>query len=169
MNIKFLMTGLLGLATMAAVAQNGELNSAQSDFNKYETMRGNATMAKLAISALDNAKTSIDKAAVHEKTSALPKTYALKGAIYAALAINDDKVETSEALFNTANDALKKATELDTKGEFKKLITDANTNVAQYSLNTGVKYYEAKKFDLAYKLFDNYRAVRPDDRGGSID
>ncbi|MBE9660360.1 tetratricopeptide repeat protein [Mucilaginibacter myungsuensis] len=163
MNIKFLTTGLLGLATMTAVAQNSELTSAQNDLNKYETMKTQQTMAKLAISALDNAKSSIDKASVHEKTATLPKTFALRAGIYAALALNDDKPESSKKLFATSDEALKKAKELDTKGEFKVIVENAGINLAQYSMNSGVKEYEAKNFEAAYKSFDHYRTLRPED------
>jgi hypothetical protein len=39
MKIKFLMTGLLGLMTATTFAQKGELNNAQSNYDKYEAFR----------------------------------------------------------------------------------------------------------------------------------
>lgn len=163
MKIKFLLTGLLGLLTVTAFAQKGELSNAQTEFDKYETMRQSAGMQKLAGTSLSNAKTSIDKAAENTKTSGLPQTYALKGSIYAALALNDTVSTTSLPLFATAEEALKKAQELDTKKENEKLIAAANLSLAQYQLNKGVKEYGQKKYNLAYKSFDYYRTILPND------
>src|ERR1019366_6327637 len=59
--------------------------------------------------------------------------------------------------------AIKKARELDTKGENKKMIDDANNYVAVYNSSLGVKQYQSGKYDLAYRSFDNYRQALPDD------
>ncbi len=163
MKIKFLMTSLLGLTTAATFAQKSELNNAQTQFDKYETMRGTTAMAAMASTSINDAKTSIDKASVNEKTAALPQTYALKGAIYSALAVKDTVASTSQPLFTTAEEALKKAKDADSKGEYAKLIKNSNLNLAQYKLTQGVKQYQAQQFDQAYKSFDYYRTVLPDD------
>lgn len=163
MKIRFLMTGVLGLVATATFAQKGELNNAQTEFDKYETSRGNKVTASIAATSIVAAKTSIDKAAVNEKTANLPQTQALKGAIYSSLAVQDSVPATSAPLFATAEEALKKAKELDTKGENKKLIDHANINLAQYQLSKGVKSYQDKDFKAAYKSFDYYRTVLPED------
>ncbi|MES2274738.1 MAG: hypothetical protein V4592_01865 [Bacteroidota bacterium] len=163
MKISFLMTGLLGLITVTAFAQKGELSTAQTEFTKYESLKGNKAMGTLALNSLKTARVSIDKAAANDKTSALPLTYALKGSIYASMALNDTSSVTSTPLFTTAEDAVKKAKELDTKGENKALLSSADLTLAQYQLNKGVKEYGEKKYDLAYKSFDYYRSVLPED------
>lgn len=162
MRIKFLAVGLLGLITATAFAQKGELNNAKESYDKYSTLGRSGTAAMLGKQSLDAAKVSIDKAAANDKTAQLPLTYALKGAIYSAYALSDTTAK-SAPLFVTADEALKKAKELDTKGENKKIIEDANINLAQYQLNIGVREYKAKKFELAYKAFDYYRQSLPDD------
>ncbi|NCD71958.1 tetratricopeptide repeat protein [Mucilaginibacter agri] len=163
MKIRFLMTGVLGLVATATFAQKGELNNAQTEFDKYETSRGNKVTASIAATSIVAAKTSIDKAAVNEKTANLPQTQALKGAIYSSLAVQDSVPATSAPLFATAEEAVKKAKELDTKGENKKLIDHANVNLAQYQLSKGVKSYQDKDYKSAYKAFDYYRTVLPED------
>lgn len=163
MKINFLMTGLLGLVTVTAFAQKGELSTAQSEYNKYETLKGQKAMGTLALTSLKTARVSIDKAAANEKTSGLPQTYAVKGAVYASMALNDTVATTSMPLFTTAEEAIKKAKELDKAGENKKLIDGAELTLAQYQLNKGVKEYGEKKYDLAYKSFDYYRSVLPED------
>jgi hypothetical protein len=163
MKIKFLMAGLLGLISTTSFAQKGELNNAQTEYESYQTVRGQKLLAAKATTSLTNAKTSIDKAAANEKTANLPQTFALKGAIYSSLALQDTVEATSAPLFTTADEALKKAKELDTKNEFKKTIDDGYLNLAIYSSNNGVKQYQSGKYDLAYKSFNYYRMVRPDD------
>jgi Flp pilus assembly protein TadD len=167
MKIKLLMAGLLGLVSAATFAQKGELNNAQSSYDDYVVSSANGQkvpvlMAK-ANSSLDNAKTSIDKASTNEKTANLPLTFALKGAIYSALAVRDTVPATSDPLFSTAEEAVKKAKELDIKGDNKKLIDGANRYLAQYKLTEGVKEYQNKKFEQAYTSFDFYRQILPDD------
>lgn len=159
MKIKLLMAGLLGLVSATTFAQKGELNNAKSEYEKYEGLRG----TPLAKASLTAARTSIDKAAANEKTAALPLTYALKGVIYSTFANQDSVAATSLPLFTTAEEALKKAKELDTKGENKQLIDAGNLNLAQYQLTKGVAEYGSGKYDLAYKSFDYYRTILPED------
>ena len=165
MKIKLLMACLLSLVSAATFAQKGELNNAQSEYDKYAAVSQQKAAAIVieANKALDNAKNSIDKASANQKTSELPLTFALKGAVYSALALRDTIPASSAPLFTTAEVALKKAKELDTKGENKKLIDAANLNLAQNKLNEGVKAYQGAKYDQAYKAFDYYRQVLPED------
>lgn len=163
MKIKLLMAGLLGLVSATAFAQKAELNTAKEEYEKYSGLRGQPAMVSMASKSLTTAKESIDKASVNEKTATLPLTFAVKGSVYSALAIQDTVATTSLPLFTTADEALKKAKELDTKGENKKMIDEAYLNLAQYQLTKGVKEYSAGKYDLAYKSFDFYRTVLPED------
>ncbi|WP_419698422.1 tetratricopeptide repeat protein [Mucilaginibacter sp. NFX135] len=163
MKIKLLMAGLLGLVSATTFAQKGELSTAKSEYDNYEGLRGSKATLAVATKSLGTAKTSIDKAAANEKTAALPQTFALKGAIYAALAVQDTVAATSLPLFTTADESLKKAKELDTKGENKQIIDNAYLNLAQYQLTKGVAEYSAQKYDQAYRSFDYYRTVLPED------
>jgi hypothetical protein len=164
MRIKFLIAGLLGFVSATAFAQKSELNNAKESYEKYETLsKSGGAGAILATSSMTSAKTSIDKAATNAKTAELPQTYALKGAIYASLALADTSLATSAPLYATASDALKKAKEVDAKGENKTVIDNASVVLAQYQLNKGVKEYKQKKYDLAYQSFDLYRQALPED------
>jgi len=170
MKIKFLMTGLLGLTSAMAFAQKGEVSNAQEQYGKYQTLKGQKPMEKMAMESLTSAKTSIDKASVNEKTANLALTQALKGSIYGSMAIKDTVAATSTPLFTTAEEAMKKAKAAegpDLKGDDKKavdkLLADGNLLLAQYQLNKGIREYGDKKYDLAYKSFDYYRTILPDD------
>jgi lipopolysaccharide biosynthesis regulator YciM len=160
MKIKFLMAGLFGLFSVTAFAQKGELSNAQSEYDKYEGLRGQPA---LALPSLNKAKESIDKAAVNAKTATLPQTYALKGAIYGSFAERDTVETTSMPNFTIAEESLKKAKETDAKGEFKKLIDNGYLILAQYQIKKGVKAFQGQQYDVAYKAFDFYRSVLPED------
>jgi tetratricopeptide (TPR) repeat protein len=164
MKIKLLMAGLLGLVSATTFAQKGELRNAQSSYNDYDVSKGSkiALLVTKANTSLNDAKTAIDKASANEKTANLPETYALKGAIYAALANQDTIPATAAPLLGTAKDAISKAKELDTKGENKKLIQEADLYLAVYYQNMGVKQYQSGKYDLAYQSFDNWNQAQPD-------
>ncbi|RCH55938.1 hypothetical protein DJ568_04080 [Mucilaginibacter hurinus] len=163
MKIKFLMAGLLAFASATVFAQKGELKTAKEEYDKYESLRQTAGMQTLAGGSLTNAKTAIDKAAAHEKTATLPQTYAVKAAVYGALAAQDSVEATAMPLLTAAEEALKKAKELDTKGDNKPEIENAGRYIAQFNLNSGVKQYQGGKYDVAYNYFDKYRQILPED------
>jgi tetratricopeptide (TPR) repeat protein len=161
MKIKFLLTGLLGAITISAFAQKGELNNAQSAYEKYDGLsRANFTLAK---PSLTEAKTSIDKAAANTKTATMPQTYALKAAIYASLAAHEADASAAATETSTAEEAIGKAKEADTKGEFKALIDRATRELAQIQLDKGVKAYQAKNYDEAYNAFIAEQKLLPND------
>jgi len=159
MKIKFLMTGLLAFITATTFAQK-DVTTAQSEYEKFEGLR---SQPALAIPSLNKAKEAIDKAVLNQKLAALPQTYAIKASVYGSLAELDTVATTSLPLFTTAEEALRKSKELDTKGENKKLIDNANVTLARYQLNKGVKEFQAQKYDQAYKSFEFYRSVLPED------
>ncbi|HEY4323375.1 MAG TPA: tetratricopeptide repeat protein [Mucilaginibacter sp.] len=165
MKIKLLTAGFLSLISVAAFAQKGELSNAQEEYKNYEVSNASKIPALVtkANTNLDNAKASIDKASTNAKTAELPQTYALKGAIYSALAFRDTIPATSAPLFATADEATKKAKELDTKGENKDWIEKANRNMANYKLTLGVKQYQNKDYEKAYTSFEYWRQAAPED------
>ena len=162
MKIKFLLAGLLGMISITALAQKGELSNAQKSLEQFESL-SSANAKEFAKKSLNEAKNSIDKASANDKTAALPQTYALKAAIYSALSNQDTIATTSLPLYTTAEEAYNKAIELDTKGEFKAITDPTKMNLAQYKLTQGVNEFRDKKYDLAYVSFDRYRQYTPED------
>ncbi len=162
MKIKFLMIGLLGLVSATAFAQKGALKDAQEAYDNFTVENGQKMLAVKANTDLNDAKTNIDKASTNDKTATLPQTYALKGAIYSSLALNDSVATTAAPLLSTAQENIKKAKDADTKGDYKKLIDGASRNIAQYYQNLGVKAYQAKKYEEAYTNFENWNQNFPD-------
>jgi tetratricopeptide (TPR) repeat protein len=161
MKIKFLITGLFLVSATAVFAQKGVLSDANDAYAKYDALKGG--QMKMALPNLVNAKALIDKAAANDKTATLPLTYAVKGAVYSSLALNDTIPSTSTPLFITADEALSKAKELDTKGENKKMIDNSYRNLAQIKYNKGVKDYRSGNYNSAYESFNYYRTVLPED------
>ncbi|HTI61636.1 tetratricopeptide repeat protein [Mucilaginibacter sp.] len=161
MKIKVLMTALvMSYTALGAFAQKRELDNANENYTKFQGLRANMTLAKPSLTL---AKTSIDKAAENSKTSGLPQTFALKAAIYASLSTTDADASAAASDYATAADALKKARELDTKNENTALIQNAGREMAQVQLDKGVKAFQAKNYDEAYKAFDEGRQILPED------
>jgi len=166
MKIKFLTACLLSFATVT-YAQKGELNNAQNDYDSYSVASASAQKIPMfkakAKSSLNDAKTAIDKASQNQKTATMPQTYALKAAIYGALASEDTVQTTAAANYAIGSEALKQAIAADTKNENKKLISEATVRLEQYQLNRGVAAYQNRKYEDAYKAFDTFRQLAPED------
>jgi len=164
MKIKLLMTGLMGLVSVAAFAQKGELNNAKDKYDQYSVEKANKITQVQGAKDLADAKTSIDKASVNEKTASMPLTFALKGAIYSSLVTQDTIPANKAANFTIAEEALKKARSLDSaKQENKTMIHDASLNLASYQFDLGRTEFQNKKYEDAYKSFDYYHQIAPDD------
>lgn len=155
-----LLTAFFALSALGAVAQQGNVDDAKADYTKFDGLRSNMTLAK---PSLMSAKTSIDKAATNKKTVNSPQMFALKAAIYASLATTETDASASATDYSTAMDALKQAKQTDTKNENTNMIQHATIELAQVQLDKGVKAFQAKNYDEAYKAFDAGRQIAPED------
>ena len=164
MKIKsLLISGSFFVLSLTTYAQKSELRSAKSNYDKYAGLKGNTVMASIAIPSLSAAKEAIDKATIHEKTKDDASGWTYKALIYADLALLDS-VETKTApLVADANAALKKAVELDVKGDNKDNINVAGWLLAQYYLNKGVREFQGSNFASAYQSFNNGLVYLPAD------
>ncbi|MGZ3946061.1 MAG: tetratricopeptide repeat protein [Mucilaginibacter sp.] len=158
--MKVLTTALFAFIAISTFAQPREVNNAKDEYTKFDGLRSNVALAK---PALANAKTAIDKAAANTKTAALPEMLALKAAIYASLANTDTDPATIQADVATAQDAMTKAQAADTKNENTNMIKHAGVELAQLQLNNGVKAFQAKNYDEAYKAFEAAHKMLPED------
>ena len=160
MKTKFLITSVMALVLATAVyAQPGIVKDAQEAYGNYTVLRNlkDPISTAKATSTINDAKTAIDKAGTNAKAIALPVTFAVKAEIYASLALREKDPALSTPLFATAEDAVKKAKEMDTKGENKKAIDEAEDLLGQYKYYDGIKQYQAAKYDAAYDDFDYFR------------
>ena len=152
---------LLGCAYSAS-AQKGELSTAKTNYEKYIALKDAGSLA-LAGPSLTIAKTSIDKAALNEKTAIDASTWAYKALIYANLALNEADAATAEALIKSAGDDFSKAVDMDTDKKNANLITAGNDAFAQFQLNKGVKAFQSQDFKQAYTAFEQSLIYRPAD------
>lgn len=161
---KILLTTVLagGLIT-GAQAQKGELNSAKSGYDNYQAMNS-LKQTEQAVKSLTDAKESIEKAALHEKTKDNPEVYLFKSLIYSAIA-NDSTMQdaTSDAV-RVSYEALQKAKELNTGDDLKEQdLKTAEQNIYVASYNKGIGAYNNQDFDSALKYFVMATEVNPSD------
>ena len=137
--------------TFSLSAQKGNVSSAD-----YELTLPNPN--------LESAKEKILAAEKNEKTIAYAKTYIVKQRIYKSMYIKDNT--NSQNLF-TAFDAIKKAEELDQKGDAKgkgigKFKSEIKRDLIMLRVefqNCGANAYNAKDYALAYNCFDKALAI----------
>ena len=162
MKIKFFILALaLVTVQVSAFAQKGELNNAKTNYDKFAALKDAGSVA-LGIPNLKTAKASIDKASLNEKTQSDPAVWAYKALIEADLALLDT-TSAAEATVALAQEAAKKAAELDPAGTQKASLSRLNDLLAQFELNKGVKAYQSSNFKDAYTAFDKSLNYRPGD------
>ncbi len=164
MKIKsFILAAMFTASSLFVFAQKGEVTSAKSNYDKYLALK-EANSLTLAIPNLKTAKASIDKAVAHDKTISDPAAWTYKALIYGELALLDSVPSSSKPLITEAQNAYKKALELDKAGANKANLDHANAAIfSQYELNQGVKAYQSNNFTDAYTSFNNALAYRPGD------
>lgn len=115
---------------------------------------------------LDKARTDIDKAIVHEKTSGKAKTWYTRGEIYEQMighALYGRLLQPGEGT-QKAFESYQKAIELEGKdSEFGKLATAKMNNVYVAAFNEGVNNYKAKDYDKALANFQMASTIQPTD------
>jgi len=163
MRLKFLLAGLLTIASTATFAQKWRVTSAKEKYENYLKLNTNKATYEEADKNLIEAHTEIDQALTNKTSVAMPLTYAVRAAVYATLSMRDTVKAKTLPLFNTADSSLTVAKKMDTGGENKTLIDDAAKNLAQYKLNEGVADYQAKNYAGAYKNFSYYQTLFPND------
>ncbi len=156
---KSIVSGIFILSSFIAQSQTGEVTNAILALND---------------GMLADAKTSIDKASVHEKTANEPKTYLYKGKVYEAIALDPTLGKQTPDAAKVAYEAFKKAKQLDENsakpGKFKKDIETelASPNLAVAVQNGGIQAYQDKNLDASYDFFTIFQELRPKDTLGYV-
>ncbi len=164
MKIKsFILAAVFTASSVMVFAQKGEVANAKKNYDNYLQLK-EANSLPLALPNLQTAKTAVDKAVANEKTSADPSAWTYKAMIYGELALMDTVPSTSKPLIATAQEAYKKALELDKAGANKANLEHVNGAIfSQYELNQGVRAYQTNNFADAYTSFSNALTYRPGD------
>lgn len=138
MKKSILIGGLTLFAILPAVAQKGKVTSAMVNLQAGDYLK---------------AKENIDEATVNEESKIMSKTWLYRGDVYSR--IYESKIffpQNPEALF-IAKDAYFKAHELEINPKKKDDVQEGLTNLANYFYLEGVSYFQASKWEPAYKNF----------------
>lgn len=145
---KLLLTTVAALSMQLAMAQKSEVTNA---------------ILSLKNGTLDKAKTSVDKAVVHEKTANDPKAWFTKGEVYAAYIDNPIFGKQVPNAVEEAYQAYDKAIALDKDGEWGKQAAAKKDGLYAGAFNNAVNAYNEKRYDEAIKAYTMAQNIRPQD------
>ncbi|MGO1597884.1 MAG: tetratricopeptide repeat protein, partial [Sphingobacterium sp.] len=114
---------------------------------------------ELGMASLTEAQEAIDDAIAHDKTKENPETWTYYALVYANLA----NLDGGEEAANKADEAIKKATELDTDEEHSENINVAGQTLGQYLFNQGVASWDKQDYETAYDDFSSALVYLPGD------
>jgi tetratricopeptide (TPR) repeat protein len=154
---KLILLGFIALSTITYAQKNNTTNAAM-EYKHYQEnmMKGDV---EEALTSLKEAKSYIDKSAVHETTVNDPKTLMYKGFIYMeypqTAMMAGDKIDTNqiETMFNDGIEALKLSQEKDTKGKYEGKIESYAKQKQITLFNMGMDSYEKGNFEQAMAGF----------------
>lgn len=160
-NKVILMLGFCGLYGVAS-AQKSELFNAKNQYANFQDFQRQKQYAE-EINALNDGKTSTDKAILHEKTKDNPELWAYRGVLYAASAALDTAKDNATTAIPTAVEAVKKAKELDVKKNNEEVIKSAEKYLANVFQNKGVTCFKGEDYVCAYECFKFVGETLPTD------
>ena len=156
----------VGAATYAN-AQKSEVSKAENAWTlaKFAT---NQPLEKTLKSLGDGLK-STDLAIANDKSKVMPKAWSLR-ALFASRIAFVDSLNVPNALANDkiAEEAIAKAKELDTKGDEKSNIAEAEGTLSNALRNRAVFAYNKKDFKSALEYFNEITAKNPNDTSSYV-
>lgn len=160
---KLILSVLFATTISFAFAQKGEISDAKKGWEVFQAVGRNLPLDK-KISSLKEALAHATTATQNEKTKDSPEAWAYKALLSSSIAIADTLDNANaDANVKVAEDAVVQAKKLDTKGEFKDLITSADENVVIAIKNTAFLAYGKKDFKRAYDNFYKAQEINPND------
>lgn len=161
MKIKSLLIVASLFCSAATFAQKAELNRGKISYSKFNEVKQVGNPA-LGMKDLEAAKTSLEKASLHDKTKGLAETWT-----YLALAYVDyatlDSTGDAEAYKMKAMDAITKAKAGEGLAEQEQNLDVAIKLLAQIELNAGVKAFEKQDYEGAVAAFNKGLVYIPGD------
>lgn len=161
MNIKSLFLFASILLSVSAYAQKSELNKGKTSYSKFNEVK---LMGKpeLGVKDLEAAKTALEKASVHEKTSGLSETWTYLALTYTDYALMDSTGANPEYK-EKAVAAIEKAKAGEGSEAQAENIDVANRTLAQIELTGGIRAFEKQDFAGAYQAFNSGLNYLPGD------
>lgn len=111
----------------------------------------------------DKAKTEINAACLHEKTSMKSKTWYYKGLIYESIATSDKFKASEPKAVETAYYAYEKALQVETSGEYYDMAKQRMDGIWGVLLNDGIAKYQAEKYKEAIANYELASKIKPKD------
>lgn len=159
MNIKkgIIFTALF-VSASSLIAQTNNVKKAQTNFQKYYEFK-QAGNAKLGETFINDAKTAIDLAVVHDKTKESAEAWTIYSLVYGNLGA-DNKTEED---FKKAEAGIAKAKGLDVDKKQEENIKNSEHNLYAFKFNEGVAAWEKQDFKTAYNAFNGALTYMPGD------
>lgn len=153
---------IVGSATLAN-AQKSEVAEAKKKWNIF-TITGTAQPLPKQLVALNAGLVHTDNAIVNEKSKIMPDAWSYRALFASSIAVSDTLDEANSiAKQQIAKEAVAKAKELDSKGEEKDNISNAELNIRNSILVRGMRAYNKKDYANALKGFEEVLALNPQD------
>jgi len=153
---------LIGTATYAS-AQKSEVSKAKNAWAlaKFATQ---TQPLETTLKTLGDGLKSTDAAITNEKSKTMPEAWSYR-ALFASRISFVDSLNVANAVANgkIAEEAITKAKELDTKGDEKENIGEAETTLANALRNRAIFAYNKKDFKSALEFFNEVTTKNPQD------
>ncbi|RQO66082.1 hypothetical protein DBR43_27995 [Pedobacter sp. KBW06] len=152
---------LVGVATYAN-AQKSEVNEAKKAWAllaiaKSETLADN-------LKTLNTGLAHTDKAIAHEKSKGMPEAWSYRALFASRIALVDSvDINNAKANQKIAEEAIVQAKAVDTKGDEKDNIQQAEVNVSNALRNRAIFAFNKKDFASALDAFNEITAKNPQD------
>lgn len=145
---RIILYAAIALSATAAKAQKAEVQTAYN-YLKYEQ--------------LDKAKESIDKAANHENSMNMEKTWYYRGLIYQSLYKNEKYPNLAPDALEEALRSFNKCLEINPKYEYADEIAQKRKTLATQFADRGFDEYNRKDYGAAFKSFESVLQLNPND------
>ena len=163
MNFRFFLLFILTSSFITVSAQKSQVQLAQNSVGKLQVSIANKEDVKKQLALIGEGIKAIEVAQNDKKTKNWPETWAIKSYLSSYIAIIDDNTSNADKYYDLANEALKKATELDKYQDNSGLIKASNYNINIKKQTDGNKAYQQNDFATAFDLLKQVSDFLPTD------
>lgn len=160
---KLILTVLFAATIGLTFAQKSEIAAAKKGWDFFQAVGRNLPLDKKLVSLQESLGHAV-LATTNEKTKDSPESWAYKALLSANIAIVDTLDNAnSDTHIKLAEDAVIEAKKLDTQGEVKALIKDADDRILIAIRNAAFISYEKKEFQRSFDNFYKLQVINPND------
>lgn len=163
MNFRFFLLFILTSSFITVNAQKSQVQLAQNSVGKLQASIANKEDVKKQLTVIGEGIKAIEVAQNDKKTKNWPETWAIKSYLSSYIAIIDDNTANADKYYDLANEAIKKATELDKYQDNSGLIKASTYNINIKKQADGNKAYQQNDFATAFELLKQVSDYLPTD------